>query len=358
MKNKNFVTATLLSTLVFIVLLGIFNILFDSFGLFTTRTELAVAAKSVAEGKMIAGLSDYDERLFQKMVFSNFKHYPDVLVIGSSRSMLVEAHMLTDISPALKVFNHSVSGASLEDYMAITAMYAKAKHLPKRIIIGIDPWVFNKNNQQGRWRSLETEFKYMAGIISGLHNDDDDRQDATQNKFQQLLNYEITKANVTALFNKDKIRVIDSDQIDEIIKRSDGSIAYPFKRRFQAEAKTLALARNDTNGPSYSQEGYTKLSNTILFENFINYLLSQGVTVQFFLPPYHPIVYSYLSNNQKYEMMNTAEKYIKNFAIKRKIKVCGSYDPSIFGFTNEDFTDGMHGKKIVAEKILSGCASK
>lgn len=357
MKYKAFTILTLLCTFVFIVTLCTFNILFDSFGLFTARTELMLGAKSVAEGKMIAGLRDYDERLFQKMIFSNFKQYPDVVIVGSSRSMLIESSMVTDVGSE-KVFNHSVSGASLEDYMAIIAMYAKIKHLPKRVIIGIDPWIFNINNLQGKWRSLEKEFNFMSDTIAKHKTDGDERLNIEQNKLQQLLNYEVTKANIVNLLKKDKIRVVINDQVDSMIKRSDGSIAYPFESRFQTDVKTLALARKDTSGPSYSQNGYTKLSNTILFENFIDYLLSQGVTIQFFLPPYHPIVYNYLSNNPKYAMMNMAEKYIDNFAKQRKIKVCGSYNPNIFGFTNENFTDGMHGRRIVAEKIFSSCITK
>ena len=47
----------------------------------------------------------------------------------------------------LKLLNLSVSGASIEDQIAITEM-ALEKFNPQKIILSADPWLFNKKNNQ------------------------------------------------------------------------------------------------------------------------------------------------------------------------------------------------------------------
>jgi hypothetical protein len=93
---------------------------------------------------MVAGLTNYDERIFQKLVILNLKNKNDTIVIGSSRSLKVRKKFVSESGP---FFNHSVSGASLEDYISIIGVYEKTYgYVPSTVILGIDPWIFNKNN--------------------------------------------------------------------------------------------------------------------------------------------------------------------------------------------------------------------
>lgn len=327
--------------------LSFFNYFFDNYGFFQKNNGVSFAAKNVAQGKSIVGLENYDERLFQKQVFHNFESYPEIVIVGSSRSMMIQSAML---NTSEKVFNHSVSGASLEDYIAILGMYAQKNKLPKKIILGIDPWIFNKNNGQDRWKSLLLEYNFMSKELSakplqiGVYND--------RNKYLQLINFENTKNNMLHLRDSHRIKIITDENIDAAIKRADGSIAYPFKTRFQDDSETQKQAKSYLSGQIYSVENFNELSNIELFETFVSYLSKQGIKVELFLPPYHPTVYAYFANNIKYSKIIEVEKYLKNFASVNDITIYGSYNPSIFGFTSGDFTDGMHGKSLLSEKIL------
>lgn len=66
-----------------------------------------------------------------------------------------------------KTLNLSVSGATIEDQIAITEM-ALEKFNPRTIYLAADPWLFNAVNGQKRWRSIKSEyFKTLLNIDSG-----------------------------------------------------------------------------------------------------------------------------------------------------------------------------------------------
>jgi hypothetical protein len=56
-----------------------------------------------------------------------------------------------------KTLNLSVSGATIEDQIAIAEM-ALEKFYPKTIYLSADPWIFNLNANQRRWKSLKKDY--------------------------------------------------------------------------------------------------------------------------------------------------------------------------------------------------------
>lgn len=125
----------------------------DGGHLFNDRYEKKIAAL-VLSGHYVTNISNYDERSVVKEFAKNCKTHYDVLIIGSSRTLIINSANFQN----LKVFNSSVSGASVEDLVAIYQMYKTQKMLPKKILFGIDPWLFNKNNGQNRWLPLKKEY--------------------------------------------------------------------------------------------------------------------------------------------------------------------------------------------------------
>jgi hypothetical protein len=86
MNNKSFSITVFFTTTLLISLLAGFNYFFDSYGFFKNNKGFSSAAKAIAQGKIVAELGNYDERLFQKQIYQNFKQIPDCIAIGSSRS--------------------------------------------------------------------------------------------------------------------------------------------------------------------------------------------------------------------------------------------------------------------------------
>ena len=356
-KNIRWLKYSISLMLIIILIISIFNFKIDSLGLFGNSNYLSKAAKSLTNGNMIAGLKDYDERLFQELIIKNLKVKNDVIAIGSSRTMqLRKRYFLED---GKNFFNHSVSGATLEDYIAIIGAYELLhQYIPSVVIFGIDPWVFNKNNSQNRWKSLNKYYKYEIAKIYNKKKYSD--RSININKWQQLINYDYTISNIkfykALLKKKGQIFYItDTINVDDSIKETDGSIHYPFKKRYIKENKVKINAIAYTNKPVYSLEKFIELNNDDikLFENFIKYLHSKNTKIIFFLPPYNPITYDLLIKKPEYQIINKVEKYLVKFANKSNITLKGSYNPHKYNLVNKDFYDGMHGRDIAIEKIFN-----
>jgi hypothetical protein len=352
-KNKKWLFSSFISIILIVVSISILNYKIDSLGLFGNTNYLVKAAQALTDGKMIAGLKNSDERFFQELIIKNLKVKNDAIAIGSSRTMQLRKRFF--LEDKINFFNHSVSGASLEDYIAIVGAYEMIHgYIPKTIVLGTDPWIFNKYSGQNRWKSLQKYYDFEISKFS-----DEAKINATVNttKWKQLINYDYTISNIkfvkTLIKNNGKIFYItDTIEIDDGIKEIDGSIHYPYKRRFIKSDAIKRDATSYTKGKVYSLEKYDKLSNLKLFENFIKYLQSKNIKIIFFLPPYNPITYDILMKKSKYHIINRAEKYLINFANKNDIEIKGSYNPHKYNFKYTDFSDGMHGKNKVAKKIF------
>ena len=347
--QKEWFFKTILFIFILLSTTGIFNYAIDSAGVFSQNDELQEVAYALINDKMIAGQENYDERQLQKRVIENSGEKFNIIFVGSSTGMQLRHSFLRFEDGAQKFFNHGMSGSSLEDYMAIIGLYESKSFLPSKIIIGVDPWIFNKNNNQSRWKSIGKYYMNILGKIYGtkVENLSD------SSKYLQLINFDYTKANLKALIKNKKTNfyITDSIEVDDFIREPDGSIHYPFGTRFQKDIKTQEMAKLYANAPVYSLENFNNLSNTKLFEDFMNYLQKKNIEVMFMLPPYHPITYKLLVENPKYKIIVDAERYLRNIASTHRIKISGSYNPENYHFSSEDFTDGMHGKDIVMEKL-------
>jgi len=336
-----------------IFIIGVFNYKIDSLELFGNSNYLSNAAKTLTSGKMIAGLKNYDERLFQELIIKNLQVKNDVIAIGSSRTMQLRKKFF--LENKINFFNHSISGASLEDYIAIIGAYEYIHgYIPSTIILGIDPWVFNKYSGQNRWKTLSKYYNYEITKI--YHKKQKSDKSININKWQQLINYDYTISNIkfanTLLKNKGKVFYItDTINIDDSIKEIDGSIHYPFETRYIKENKVKTNAIAYSKKPVYSLERFKKLDSRDLFENFMKYLQSRNTKIIFFLPPYNPITYDLLIKQPEYQIINKVEKYLIRFAKRQNIIIKGSYNPHKYNFKNKDFSDGMHGHDIIIKEI-------
>tara|TARA_B100000787_G_scaffold157833_1_gene134859 strand:+ start:3261 stop:4352 length:1092 start_codon:yes stop_codon:yes gene_type:complete len=341
-----------------IVIVSIFNFKVDSLGIFGNANYLSKAAKDLTSGKMIAGLQNIDDRLFQDLIIKNLQVRSDVIVIGSSTSMKLRKEFLSN--DGINFFNHSLSGASIEDYIAIVGAYEFLHgYLPSNIVFGVDPWVFNKNNGQGRWKGLKNYYDYELDNIYDV-NLESDQSNFIINliKYKQLVNFDYSISNlkffIKTLLKSDskKYDIVESIESDNFIRLSDGSIIYPFSVRHIKDEKVREYAIAFAQGKPYSLDKYDSLSKTKLFEDFVLYLKSNKVNVTFLLLPYNPITYDLLKGNEKYKYISIAEKYLINLANINGFKLRGSYSPHKFNLTNKDFFDGVHGRDSVYKKIF------
>ncbi|MBI1911067.1 MAG: DUF1574 family protein [Deltaproteobacteria bacterium] len=340
--NKWFLSYVLLSS-IFLIAVSMINYRIDCAFLFHNSEFDTKAIDVLTKGKNIAGFINFDERHFQKSYIEKNTHKMDIIAVGSSRTLNLRKRAILGKRKEKKFFNHSVSGASLEDYISIIGLYKEKGYMPSRVILGIDPWIFNRNKTQNKWKFLSPSYDKMIKEIYGVNAKATVQDD---NRFLQLLNVDYLKANIMSWLNPKKnnpdFYIADDLSVDSYIKESDGSLHYPYKIRFQKDEETIKKAREYVKFPVYLLENFGELSNTVLFEDFVDFLRKKDVEVVFFLPPYHPLTYELLTTNPRYAIIRSAEAYIRNYASREHIKVIGSYDPNALGLKSKDFTDGMH----------------
>jgi len=320
--------------------------------------SLVFAAQALIRGQIVAGFRNIDERQFQQLIIENDKRKINTIVLGSSRSLEIRERSIKNIFKSendINFFNHSVSGASIEDYIAIVGLYKKVRgYIPKRIIIGLDPWVFNKNSGQNRWKSIEKFYNMLIEEIYDKKLESPKTLSLHKTKYAQLINWDYTIANIESLFvpsKRNRFHIVNSIDIDESLRAPDGSNYYPYKIRYKSDDIVQREAKNYTNPPVYSLENFFELTNIKIFEDFIQFLKKHNVEVILFLPPYHPLSYEILINKNEYKIIEEVEKYLKNYAANHNIKLLGSYNPKTYNLQSIHFYDGMHWRDTAA-KIL------
>jgi len=350
---ENWIKGFFLLLIILITSISIFNFFIDSAGIFGNKSYLSKSATDLVSGKMIAGLTDYDERLFHSLIIKKDKQKVDTIILGSSRAMVTRKKFVVNKKSVF--FNHSVSGASLEDYMAVVDLYeTKRKYIPKNIIIGIDPWIFNKFNGQLRWSSWKDN--YFDILAKVMNKKIDNKFSLNSIKWKQLINYDYTISNIFFLkrnFNRDPYYITSILDIEDSVRDLDASLYYPLSLRNPDSklVKKRALSFV-TKGQVYSLEKFERLDNIDEFEKFIIYLKNRDINVSFALFPYNPITYNLLVKDKDYIIIQEVEEYLKQFARDNKLRVFGSYNPDKFNFKNSDFSDGMHGLEIISKTIL------
>ena len=358
MQGRLFVFIFFSSFLLLITGISVFNYKMDSNHPYSRLQVLECASDDLLSGKIIAGIENYNDRYLQKLVIKKMKGVPDTIAIGSSRTMLLRASYIGLDQGSF--FNHSVAYALLKDHIAILGSYKRKGAFPKTIILGVDPWLFDKKSETAlyseRWKSLFSDYYYLLTFIKGDISTLKVLYEHVQNKVskaKKLLSYRYTIANYELFLGKkgNNYRVVKNTSVDAYLKMPDGSIYYPFKVRFRDDSITQEKSQNVLEAiKSY----IFQLSFQETFISLIDYILNSGTQVIFFLHPYHPNTYQEISRKKELQFVVKIEEMLRSLAKSRNIPVIGSYDPSSFNFSSRDFFDGAHAHDYAVKEIFKG----
>ncbi|MEQ8478625.1 MAG: hypothetical protein RIB54_20425 [Fulvivirga sp.] len=342
---KKFIFKTSIFSVTTLFILVSVNYLSDSAKIFHEGYEKKIS-KIIFSNHNATNISNYDERILQKELISELNSSPDILILGSSRTMLINSTYFK----TKKVINNSVTGASIEDLIAVYQMYVAKNKLPEKIILGIDPWLFNVNNGLTRWKSLEKEYYGFSNKKSDL------KKSVLNNKVKQLFSFSYFQAsfgNLPNLINGNS-EPVSTDEIynQTTTKLVDASLSYGKKYREASIDQVNSKAKKYTLGSIYSIEKFNDISSEIFqeFENLCFSILQNDIELSFFLSPYHPIVFEKI--NEDYQIVLEVENKVLQFANKKGIKCLGSFSPQKAEVNNSDFYDGMHCKEEAIKKIM------
>ncbi len=293
-------------------------------------------AKSLSENEFVY-YGNMDDRQFalNRLAFDN--NNPTALLMGSSRLMKVGRDIVGQ-----EALNLSVSGASLEDIIAILGA-ATTRYSVDSIYIGADPWLFNDDAGQDRWQTIADQYRYRAGILKG------ETEVGTQASSSNDQTTGGIAARIQALYYATNLRdFVAPDGIPgNQNKRSiDGVIVYTagYMNQNIAQIKTKFDALLN-----YAMKNYTpSASRQTLFETLIRSLNRHKVSLV--LTPYHPAIYNRMMAEKP--IFSETEKDFRALANRLGISVLGSYDPARVGCVATEFYDGMHPDETCMQKVF------
>lgn len=341
---RDFIKKTSAFSIFILFILVFTNFYGDAAKLFHIGYEKKIAS-ILLEKKNATNISNYDERLLQKEIINNIDKNPDVVVLGSSRSKLIGSKYFDN----KLLFNNGVNGASIEDLVAIYQLYKERDILPKKIVVVIDPWLFNEYNGLERWTSLEKEY-------NDFHNKTGTFSKAQENNFSELISlsyFQNSLNNLPNVFTGKSDPVSTTQKYNKTnTKLPDGSIIYGEKRINLSQENIDNIARKYSTGKIYGIENFEKISDRNFedFNSLCSDIIHNGIELEFILTPYHPITYKKIIAN--YPCVIKTENIIKNYAENANINCYGSFNPSVLEIDNSGLYDGVHSKEITISKIM------
>ncbi len=344
------------STILLIMLsAGLINYIIDPAHLYRGGTYEHGIAELLHQEKNVANVSNYDERLLQKFYVESLENKKKVLVLGSSRSMQIRSELFKPYS----FFNSSVSGCSEEDFLAIFYMFYKKGFVPDKVILGIDPWVFNENSNQTRWRVIQQYYYDMLSVIDQKEKIKSP-SNLNSNKLKQLVSWGYLKKSLLLLLSRQQNKEnrkfgyypINDDNADVTIKRSDGSLYEAGYERWTTDEVNKKVFEFTIKPYSLQKFNIINMKAKDNIEKFILFLKNLNIEVIIFLAPYHPYVYKYLVQSGDKKIVADVESSLRILARVNNISIKGSYDPSKNNCIENEFYDGMHPQEVCVNRIF------
>lgn len=309
------------------VVIGIFlGNLFDKI-----RLE-AIAAKDLTENSVIYANGIHEDRSFARHMIEMFPHSPDTAIFGSSRIMQIR-------SPgAEKYLGLGVSGAELEDITALIHIFNKRFH-SNTIMIGADPWIFNANNRDFRWKVFQREYDEAVGKIAD-----------SSKEISPVYKKNLLEKTIESFYKGSTLSLkLPEDDRHEFRskKRNDGShvydLAYISKSPKEIEQGFRDIISYKMRSFVFSDKAKMKFELLLQKQMKIN-------NVILVLSPYHPKLYKKLAAEKP--IFLEIEKIYRSLAEKNHVRIVGSYDSDLIGCSEEEFYDGMHPKESCMRKVL------
>ena len=350
-----------------ICMVAVINWYVDSYA-YLRVTYDRIGGQMAEKSMNVAGLeeSDFNDRKLLLACLTKQKEAKEVIVAGSSRVMNFDHTMFGTDS----FYNTALSESTVYDLLAVAGVLEQNDRMPKKIIIGVDAFLFNASHNNDRWMELEDYAVYMESQLenagyaaSGTVIGDSDAIEARQTqKFKmntgrdnsKWLSLDYFRYNVTLLPKNKRFEVTyTSDwETEQYLKHYDGSIAYQRSLREVDVKDVEELTRQSIEEHViYRLTDFDEIDGRSmeLFSALIDYLQDRGVEVILYLPPYSPMMYNYIESDEQYRIVYQVEETIREMAVCKQVALYGSYDPAGSGLEMTDLYDIYH---VKTEKMM------
>ena len=334
----------------------------------SAREEAALQAVpgALRPGEVVLGYRNVDERRFQRGRLGVIPR-PRVVAFGSSRVMQLTG-ALVGVEPTA-FYNLGMSGATVEDYIGLWEILRRQGKIPERAIFSIDPWIFNADVEQVRWRALSREIDAFAegrGRWAAV-----DVALAGWSRAKELVSYEVLRDSTRRLRRALRGRpaakagagdapiVPEQAVADRQALRADGSLIYDgaFQRRGPLEVQEDAVHWAATNGPNLVRFRFNP-ERLRLLEALWQDLRARGVQIVAYIPPYHPAAWRVMAAEpRQHDALDEMRATIAALAARMKVPFRDFADPAAIPCTAGEFFDGVHPRPPCLEKLLRRLSS-
>ena len=325
------------------------------------EARLQAVPAALRPGEVALGYRNVDERRFQRGRLGAIAR-PRVVSFGSSRVMQLTG-ALAGVEPA-SFYNLGMSGATVEDYVGLWEILRRQDKVPERAIFSLDPWIFNRDVDQVRWRTLSRE---VDAFHAGRRRwDGMDVALAGWSRAKELISYEVLRDSLRRLrrlfrgrptgrhATPETLIVPEWAVADRQALRSDGSLIYdgPFQRRRPSEVQEDAVRWAATDGPGLARFRWNA-ERLRLLETLWRDMRARGVRITAFLPPYHPAAWRVIeADPRQREALDQVRRALAELAARLDVSFRDFADPASVPCAADEFFDGQHARPSCLRTLL------
>ena len=308
-------------------------------------------ASSLVNGKLLSGPINANGRLLKKEWIKRMEQNPDVLILGSSRTMGVSKSLF----PGKKFFNASVSNCTFQDmYAFVDLIEEKQGRFPNEIIICCDQWLLGNSFSEERWLSNRENFISLlkkTGKVSSRKFSS--KWELQKEWIKELFSVKYLVRSFKQIKKKEQFEIQNTIIPGKAMLLPDGSRLLP-AQVFEAGPEEVDKKAKDYFYTS-RDEMFSRLDSLQcqLLENLILYLQKKNCKLTLFIPPYHPLTWQLLHQSEKHAGIFKVDGYLLKLADKYQINLIGATNPSLLNFTSDDFYDAVHLKTEALSQLIS-----
>lgn len=298
-------------------------------------------------GNIIVSPGDVGEGQLVKSYIEKLPKVPDTVVIGSSHVMYIPFEYDNYIVASL-------SGAYLKDYLSVIGILEEKEKLPKRIVLGVDPWAFTGTEIPCRHISVS---EYADRLLDRVYERESGKKSLFDDNFiyaasgvKELFSFSYFQSSLSAFgrgsLKNAEVKVVDSDVSDDTPKIMPNGRRIMTLTSYKTVEGMDGEAANAISADSiYGLNGFTHISdvNKDAFCDTIKYLSDKGIDIELYLPPWYPFYYDIFKDSPDFAgVLKVSDMVYEIGSEFDNVTVHGSYNPDEVNVSREDYADSFH----------------
>jgi hypothetical protein len=333
-------------------------------------SALREAAAALRPGLAVLDYTNVDERGFQRARLEAIAR-PRVVAFGSSRIMQLTTAAAG--AAAGEFYNTGMSGATIEDHVAMWAVLLRQGKVPATAIFALDPWIFNAAHEQVRWRVLAAEIDRYRRATEGAGASPLGSLDAAVYRWYQardLLSYAVLRKSAgdvrraarsrpAAESAEGRLVAAEADAAGRQLLRADGSLRYEGTVLARPEsARRAAAVRYAADLLSRLHDFRWSDARVAELERLWADMRRHGVAVVAFVPPCHPAAWRILGGDERYgRTVRAGARELERAAAQLGVVFRDFSDPASVPCPEEEFHDGDHATVACLDRLLVALAA-